>query len=142
MQNLLGIRAAVSGVSTEEYLGDIVLRNTDEKTDVSYDASASKAAGFDIDPNKTSTEQLTEMPYLMQIGNLKGKRTFVSIAPRAAKINDTAMITATAFTYGVVKDKDGKNVEMTSLSDALNRGSGFDAGDPETVVFGNKLLNR
>lgn len=31
---------------------------------------------------------------------------------------------------------------MTSLSDALHKGEGFEAGDPETIIFGNKRLSR
>ena len=141
MRNVLKANAAILGTDPLTLIQDVVLRNTDKKKDISYDASASKAAGFDTDPLKTGSDQLTEKPYLMQIGNLEGTRTNVSIAPRAAKISDTAVLTATAFTYGTTIDRNNKPLDSMSLAKALQEGEGFAAGSPDTVVFGNKLLN-
>ena len=142
MQNLLKARAEITGVTPKEFIADIVLRNTTRSQSIDYDEGASKAAGYDTDPTQTQKESTTEMPYLMQIGNLKGSRTLVTIAPRAAKIQDTAMLTSPAFTYGYVVDKDNKPIEMMTLNAAMHNGKAFSAGNPDTVVFGNKLLNK
>lgn len=98
MRNLLRANAAIFNTDPELMIQDIVLRNTSTKTDISYDVSASKAAGYDTDPNKEASEQLTQNNFLQMVGNLRGSKTLVSIAPRAAKINERAAITAPAYT--------------------------------------------
>lgn len=140
MRNLLRANAAIFNTDPELMIQDIVLRNTSTKTDISYDVSASKAAGYDTDPNKEASEQLTQNNFLQMVGNLRGSKTLVSIAPRAAKINERAAITAPAYTWGRVIDRNKEPIKTQSLTDALKNGWGFAAGDPQTVVFGNKLL--
>ena len=140
MQHLLNARATISGLSVPEYIHDIVIRNTSTEKKVDYDTSASKAAGYDTDPNKTSSEQLTQNNFLQMVGNLRGSKTIISIAPRAAKINERAAITAPGYTWGRVIDRSNKPIDTQSMSDALKNGWGFAAGDPQTVLFGNKLL--
>lgn len=143
MRNLLRANAAIFNTDPILMIQDIVLRNTSTKTDISYDVSASKAAGYDTDPNKTTkeaSEQLTQNNFLQMVGNLRGSKTLVSIAPRAAKINERAAITAPAYTWGRVIDRNKEPIKTQSLTDALKNGWGFAAGDPQTVVFGNKLL--
>lgn len=140
MRNLLRANAAIFNTDPILMIQDIVLRSTDTKTDIDYDASASKAAGYDTDPNKEASEQLTQNNFLQMVGNLRGSKTLVSIAPRAAKINERAAITAPAYTWGRVIDRNKEPIKTQSLTDALKNGWGFAAGDPQTVVFGNKLL--
>lgn len=143
MQHLLDVRAKTSGMNIPEYISDIVLRNIDTKIDANYDSTVSKAAGFDVDPNKTvkeSAEQLTQNNYLQRVGSLRGDRTVVSIAPRGSKISDTAALSAHAFTFGAVIDRSNKPVENMSVSDLMREGWAFAAGEPNDVVFGNKLL--
>lgn len=143
MQNLLKARAAASGdIDPKRFIADIVMRNTDSKETIDYDATASKAAGFDVDPNKTATdkEQLTENNYLQRVGTLRGDRTVVSIAPRGSKISDTAALSAHAFTFGAVIDRSNKPIENMSVSNLMREGWAFAAGEPNDVVFGNKLL--
>ena len=144
MQNLLKARAAASGdIDPKRFIADLVMRNTDSKETIDYDSTASKAAGFDTDPNKTAketAEQLTQNNYLQRVGSLRGDRTIVSIAPRGSKISDTAAITAHAFTFGAVIDRNNKPVETMSLSDLMKEGWAFAAGEPNDVTFGNRLL--
>ena len=140
MQHLLNARATVSGLSVPEYIHDIVIRNTSTERKVDYDTNTSKAAGYDVDPNKTGSEQLTQNNFLQMVGNLRGSKTIISIAPRAAKINERAAITAPGYTWGRVIDRNSKPIDTQSMSDALKNGWGFAAGDPQTVLFGNKLL--
>ena len=143
MQNLLKARAAASGdIDPKRFIADIVMRNTDSKETIDYDATASKAAGFDTDPNKTAAdkEQLTENNYLQRVGTLRGDRTVISIAPRGSKISDTAALSAHAFTFGAVIDRSNKPIENMSVSDLMREGWAFAAGEPNDVVFGNRLL--
>lgn len=143
MQNVIRANAAVAGTDYRDIIQDMVLRQTDTKFDVDYDSTISKAAGYDTDPNKTTkeaSEQLTQNNFLQMVGNLRGSKTLVSIAPRAAKINERAAITAPAYTWGRVIDRNKEPIKTQSLTDALKNGWGFAAGDPQTVVFGNKLL--
>lgn len=144
MQNLLKARAAASGdIDPKRFIADIVMRNTDSKETINYDATASKAAGFDTDPNKTekeAAEQLTQNNYLQRVGSLRGDRTVISIAPRGSKISDTAALSAHAFTFGTVIDRNNKPVETMSLSDLMKEGWAFAAGEPNDVTFGNRLL--
>lgn len=141
-RHLVDANAAIGGYKPAEYLRTIIASETDRTVEESYEASMSKAAGMETDPKKTESESFTEMPYLMQIGNMKGSRTVVSIAPRAAQINDTAILTTGAFTYGVVTDRESNPIDMMSLENAMRSGEAFAAGVPDTVVFGNKLLNK
>ena len=144
MQNLLKARAAASGdIDPKRFIADSVMRNADSKETIDYDATASKAAGYDTDPNKTkkeSAEQLTQNNYLQRVGSLRGDRTVISIAPRGSKISDTAALSAHAFTFGTVIDRNNKPVETMSLSDLMKEGWAFAAGEPNDVTFGNRLL--
>ena len=144
MQNLLEIRAAVSGDrDPKAFIADIVLRNSDTKQTIDYDSTISKAAGIDIDPlksQKETSESLTENNYLQRIGTLRGDRTIVSIAPRGSKISDTAALSAHAFTFGAVIDRSNKPIENMSVSDLMREGWAFAAGEPNDIVFGNRLL--
>lgn len=140
MQHVLNARAALSDSDPANFIHEIVLSNLDYTFGINYDEQQSKAAGFDTDPNKTASDQLTQNNFLQMVGNLRGSKTLVSIAPRAAKINERAAITAPAYTWGRVIDRNKEPIRTQSLADALKNGWGFAAGDPQTVVFGNKLL--
>lgn len=143
MQNVIRANAAVAGTDYRAIIQDMVLRQTDTKFDVNYDSTISKAAGYDTDPNKTTkeaAEQLTQNNYLQRVGSLRGDRTIVSIAPRGAQISDTAALSAHAFTFGAVIDRNNKPIEKMSLSDLMKNGWAFAAGEPNDVTFGNKLL--
>lgn len=144
MQNLLKVRAAASGdIDPKVFIQDIVMHNTSKEQKIDYDATASKAAGFDTDPNKTEKEKaeaLTQNNYLQRVGTLRGDRTVISIAPRGSKISDTAALSAHAFTFGTVIDRNNKPIEKMSLSDMLKDGWAFAAGEPNDITFGNRLL--
>lgn len=141
MQNLLKARAAASGdVDPRIFIQDIVMHNTDTKQSIDYDATLSKAAGIDTDPNKTAQEQLTQNNYLQRVGSLRGNRTVINIAPRGSKISDTAALSAHASTFGTVIDRNNKPVEKMSLTNLMKEGWAFAAGEPNDVTFGTKLL--
>lgn len=110
---------------------------TFDKPATEYDPLQSGKKGGSSDPG----DQLTQNNYLQRVGNLRGDRTIVSVAPRAAKISDTAALTAPAFSFGAVINRDNKPVDKMSLADLLKEGWAFAAGEPNDVVFGNKLLN-
>ena len=139
-QHLINANAAVGGYKPADYIRSIIASNTSREMDIDYDATASKAAGFDTDPNKTKSESLTQNNYLQRVGSLRGDRTIVSIAPRGSKISDTAALSAHAFTFGTVIDRSNKPIEKMSLSDLMKNGWAFAAGEPNDITFGNKLL--
>ena len=148
-KNLLRAKTAVEGgdPSDPNDISNLLLQalyeHTSRETTVKFDKSAS-----DYDPlqsgkkggSKDPGDQLTQNNYLQRVGSLRGDRTIVSIAPRAAKISDTAALTAPAFSFGAVIDRSNKPVDKMSLADLLKEGWAFAAGEPNDVVFGNKLL--
>ena len=148
-KNLLRAKTAVEGgdPSDPNDISNLLLQalyeHTSRTTTVKFDKSAT-----DFDPMKTGkkggssspSEQLTQNNYLQRIGSLRGDRTMISIAPRAAKISDTAALTAPAFSFGAVINRDNKPVDKMSLSDLMKEGWAFAAGEPNDVIFGNKLL--
>ena len=148
-KHLLQAKAAVEGGDPRDpnditnLLYQALMEHTSWKLNMSFDKQAS-----DYDPNQSGKkggssnpgEQLTQNNYLQRVGNLRGDRTIVSIAPRAAKISDTAALTAPAFSFGAVIDRNNKPIDKMSLADLLKEGWAFAAGEPNDVVFGNKLL--
>ena len=148
-KHLIRAKAAVEGgdPSDPNDISNLLLQalyiHTDSKDAVKFDKTATE-----YDPQQTGkkggssnpADQLTQNNYLQRVGNLRGDRTIVSIAPRAAKISDTAALTAPAFSFGMVIDRSNKPVDKMSLTDLLKEGWAFAAGEPNDVVFGNKLL--
>ena len=126
---------------------ELLVQALSEHTSRDYSATFDKPA-TEYDPlqsgkkggSSDSGDQLTQNNYLQRVGNLRGDRTIVSVAPRAAKISDTAALTAPAFSFGAVINRDNKPVGKMSLADLLKEGWAFAAGEPNDVVFGNKLL--
>lgn len=148
-KNLLRAKTAVEGGDPNDPndISNLLFQALQEHTSRSLDVKFDKQA-TDYDPNQSGKkggssnpgEQLTQNNYLQRIGNLRGDRTIVSIAPRAAKISDTAALTAPAFSFGAVIDRNNKPVDKMSLADLLKEGWAFAAGEPNDIVFGNKLL--
>lgn len=143
MRNLLRANAAIFNTDPELMIQDIVLRNTNTKTDVSYDASASKAAGYDTDPNKTTkeaSEQLTQNNYLMQIGTKRLVKSKATIVPTAAQVSDTGALMVDVYNAGMPVDKNMKGVGMMTLSHFRTEAEASKAGDFSSVTFGNRIL--
>ena len=144
MQNLLKIRAAVSGDKVDDYISDIVLHNSNTTQNIDYDATFSKALGYDTDPNKTkkeAAEQLTQDNYLQQIGNMRLHATRTTIVPRASKIFDTAVMSVAAYNAGAPVDKQMDVLPKMSLSDFRIKANAAKAGDFNSVTFGNRMLH-
>lgn len=149
-KNLLRAKTAVEGGDPSD-INDIsnllyqaLLEHTSRDVSVKFDKSATE-----YDPNQSgkkggsssASEQLTQNNYLQRIGSLRGDRTVITIAPRAAKISDTATISAPAFSFGAVIDRSNKPIDKMSIAELMKEGWAFAAGEPNDVVFGNKLLN-
>ena len=146
MQNLLKARAAASGdIDPKRFIADIVMRNTDSKETIDYDATASKAAGFDTDPNATSKESQVQDTYLYRIASLNGPRKQVALAPKGAAVSDTGLMLTMGITNGaVVKVLDGGRTEKLgsmSLPEMLRTAEAVKAADSSTIVLGNKVLS-
>lgn len=140
MRNLLRANAALLNTDPLILIQDSVLRNSDTKTDISYESTASKAAGYDTDPNKTASEQLTQNNYLMQIGTRRLAKTRVMIVPKAAKISDTGALIAQVYTAGMPVDKNMQGIGMMTLSNFRVSAEAAKAGDFSSVTFGNRIL--
>lgn len=140
MRNLLRANAALLNTDPLILIQDSVLRNTDTKTDISYESTESKAAGYDTDPNKTASEQLTQNNYLMQIGTRRLAKTRAMIVPKAAKISDTGALIAQVYTAGMPVDKNMQGIGMMTLSNFRVSAEAAKAGDFSSVTFGNRIL--
>ena len=143
MQHLLNVRAKTSGMNIPEYISDIVLRNINTKIDANYDSTVSKAAGFDVDPNKTTkeaAEQLTQNNYLMQIGTKRLVKSKAMIVPAAAQVSDTGALMVDVYNAGMPVDKNMKGIGMMTLSHFRTEAEASKAGDFSSVTFGNKVL--
>ena len=143
MQHLLEARAAITGDGDpKRYILDIAMRNVSTERSIDYDTTASKAAGYDTDPNKTKEEkeQLTQNNYLMQIGTRRLYRTQAMIVPTAAKITDTATLVAPVYNAGMPVDHSMKGLGMMTLSNFRTQAEAAKAGDFSSVTFGNKML--
>lgn len=143
MRNLLRANAAIFNTDPILMIQDIVLRDTSTKTDISYDASASKAAGYDTDPNKTAkeaSEQLTQNNYLMQIGTKRLVKSKAMIVPAAAQVSDTGALMVDVYNAGMPVDKSMKGIGMMTLSHFRTEAEASKAGDFSSVTFGNKVL--
>jgi hypothetical protein len=145
MQNLLTIRAAVSGdIDPKLFIEDIMLHNTNIEQQIDYDATISKAAGVDVDPlksQKESAEQLTQNNYLQQIGNMRLRHTETTIVPRASKIFDTGAMRVSAYNAGAPVDRQMDVLPKMSLSDFRAKANATKAGDFSAVTFGNRVLD-
>lgn len=144
MQNLLKIRAAISGDTPESFISDIVLHNSNTTQNIDYDATFSKALGYDTDPNKTkkeAAEQLTQDNYLQQIGNMRLHATRTTIVPRASKIFDTAAMSVAAYNAGAPVDRQMDVLPKMSLADFRLKANAAKAGDFNSVTFGNRMLH-
>ena len=144
MQNLLKIRAAVSGDTPETYISDIVLHNSSTTQNIDYDATMSKAAGYETDPlkaKKEAAEQLTQNNYLQQIGNMRLHATRTTIVPQASKIFDTGAMFVSAYNAGAPVDKQMDVLPKMSLSDFRIKANAAKAGDFNSVTFANRMLN-
>ena len=144
MQNLIKIRAAVSGDTKETFISDIVLHNSSTTQNIDYDATMSKAAGYETDPlkaKKEAAEQLTQNNYLQQIGNMRLHTTRTTIVPRAAKIFDTAAMSVSAYNAGAPVDKQMDVLPKMSLADFRIKANAAKAGDFNSVTFGNRILH-
>lgn len=143
MRNLLRANAAIFNTDPKLMIQDIVLRNTSTKTDINYDASASKAAGYDTDPNKTAkeaSEQLTQNNYLMQIGTKRLVKSKATIVPTAAQVSDTGALMVDVYNAGMPVDKNMKGIGMMTLSHFRTEAEASKAGDFSSVTFGNRIL--
>lgn len=143
MRNLLKANAAIFNSDPILMIQDIVLRNTNTKTDISYDAQASKASGYDTDPNKTikeSAEQLTQNNYLMQIGTKRLVKSKAMIVPTASQVSDTGSLMVDVYNAGMPVDKNMKGIGMMTLSHFRTEAEASKAGDFSSVTFGNKIL--
>lgn len=146
MQNLLKVRAAVSGdVDPKVFIQDIVMHNTSKEQKIDYDATASKAAGFDTDPNKTKTESQVKDTYLYRIASLNGPRKQVALAPKGAAVSDTGLMLTMGITNGAVVKalSDGRTEKLGSMSlpEMLRTAEAVKAADSSTIVLGNKVLS-
>ena len=141
MRNLLRANAAIFNTDPELMIQDIVLRNTSTKTDISYDASASKAAGYDTDPNKTDTKSTTQVkdtyPERLATGEGFDPEQWINIMPN----NTGVKLHAYAQNVGpVVKGENRMN--SASLSVILQQADGVGTvTDAQSITFGDQLLN-
>ena len=141
MRNLLRANAAIFNTDPELMIQDIVLRNTSTKTDISYDASASKAAGYDTDPNKTDTKSTTQVkdtyPERLATGEGFDPEQWINIMPN----NTGVKLHAYAQNVGpVVKGENRMN--SASLSVILQQADGIGTvTDAQSITFGDQLLN-
>lgn len=141
MRNLLRANAAIFNTDPKLMIQDIVLRNTSTKTDISYDASASKAAGYDTDPNKTDTKSTTQVkdtyPERLATGEGFDPEQWINIMPN----NTGVKLHAYAQNVGpVVKGENRMN--SASLSVILQQADGIGTvTDAQSITFGDQLLN-
>ena len=140
MQHLLNVRAKTSGSSIPEYIHDIIIRNTSTKIDANYDTNVSKAAGFDVDPNKTKSEKLEvkdTYPERLATGQGFDPEQWINIMPY------NTGVTLRAFSQNVgpvIKDEDRMN--SASLETVLHEADGIGAiVDAQSITFGDQLLN-
>jgi hypothetical protein len=147
MRNLLRANAAIFNTDPILMIQDIVLRNTDTKTDIDYDASASKAAGYDTDPNKTSEEKLqAEDNYQIRFATGQGMPISFALTPSAAKINDQGTFIAQALDFGPMLNMKELPIEQMNLQTLLFSGTEKSSALATSirstdVTFGNKLLD-
>ena len=144
MQHVLDARAAISGSDPANFIHEIVLSNLDYTQSIDYDATQSKAAGYETDPGaakKEAAEQLTQNNYLMQIGTKRLVSTRAMIVPAAAKITDTGGMSAKVYTAGMPVDHSMKGLGMMTLSNFRIESEAAKAGDFSSVSFGNRILN-
>lgn len=147
MRNFLAAKVAAEGGDPKTQYRDLLVQALTEHTSYTARADWDKET-TDYDPFKTGkaggsglkTDQLTENDYLQRIGNLRGMETIVSIFPRASKIAENGALTAHAYKFGTVINRQKEPVPAMSLTDLKREGWAFAAGEPNDVVFGNKLL--
>lgn len=143
MQHVLNARAALTDSNVADYIHEIVLSNLDYTQGIDYDATQSKAAGYDTDPNatkKAAAEQLTQDNYLQQIGNRRLYRSEAAIVPTAAQISDTGALIVPVYNAGMPVDKQMDGIGMMTLSNFRVKAEASKAGDFSSVTFGNRLL--
>ena len=148
MQNLLKIRAAVSGdIDPKLFIRDIVEHNTSTEQKLDYDVNISKAAGINTDPNKTNEEKLQEKDnYQIRFAAGQGMWTDFALTPTAAKINEQATLIAQGLDFGPMLNMKELPLSQMNLQQMLF-GPGEEVSALATsvrtsdVTFGNKLLD-
>lgn len=148
MQNLLKVRAAASGdIDPKVFIQDIVMHNTSKEQKIDYDATASKAAGFDTDPNKTDSEKLQEKDnYQIRFATGQGMPIEVFLTPSAAKINEVGTFRVQGLDFGPMLNMDQLPIGQINLQQLLfgndKKVSALATSVRSTdVTFGNKLLD-
>lgn len=145
MQNLLKARAKISGeenptIGAYKFINDIISNNISFSTDVSYDASASKAAGIGGAGND-DPKNLTEYSY---VENLATGRNFQP--PRVTTFNaggSSIYLHAPIQNCGVINKGDGVTPVGPGMVDAiLETVEGLKTISPQyTITFGDQLID-
>lgn len=139
MRNLLRANAALLNTDPLVLIQDSVLRNTDTKTDVNYESTASKAVGYDTDPvgTKSSTQVKDTYPERLATGEGFDPEKWINIMPS----NTGVILNAYAQNVGpVVKGENRMN--SASLATILQQADGIGTiTDAQSITFGNQLLN-
>lgn len=124
-----------------------ILNALDKHTDYSQDVNFEKTA-TEYDPDgdgkgggKTEKLQLEDDPYLSVVAKGKGVREQISLTPSTTDpMGEQIGLKVWGINIGPLVDKNGNQIEQTSLPDALRRGEVFRGRPDNNVTFGNKVL--
>ena len=147
MRQVLDARAALTGSNPADFIHEIVLSNINYEQGISYDATQSKAAGYDTDPNKTDSEKLQEKDtYQIRFATGQGILTNFALTPSAAKINDQGTFIAQALDFGPMLNMKELPLAQMNLQQMLFGGTENVSAlatsvRTSDVTFGNKLLD-
>lgn len=140
--------AAKGGDPTDpDEVFSIILDALQLHTDFTQDPSFEKSA-TEYDPDgdgkgggKTEKLQLEDDPYLSVVAKGKGVREQISLTPSTTDpMGEQIGLKVWGINIGPLVDKNGNQIEQTSLPDALRRGEVFRGRPDNNVTFGNKVL--
>lgn len=141
MQNLLKANAALGGqdpmTGALYIIQDTIFRNISDKTDVSYDATASKAGGSGNGSGGTKVQDTYE-EHLMN--DPLSETKYTKIQPGSSNI----ALYAYAQDAGPILDKDGKTrFQSANLTEIIDKARGLGAIiDASSMSFGDHIVER
>ena len=142
MQHVLNARAALSDSNPVDYIHEIVLSNLDYEQQINYDATQSKAAGFDTDPLSTEKEgskKTVKDTYAERLvsGDGLDPEQWINIMPT----NTGVVLKAYSQNAGPLM-QNGNRLYNTNLQVALSKSDAVGGiVDAQSVTFGDQLIN-
>jgi len=140
-RNALSAKAQVEGYDPDAMLLAMLSANVGRKLDVSYDQTASKAAGFS-NANEDAQKLSDTDTYAMRIAQMKGdpERMLLSLKPTSPEDGITA-VSVMGIRQGKLRDKELKPIiKQAPLSQLLREMGGTDATIVDNITFGDIVL--